>query len=172
VNAIILAQHTRPVTPQQADDAGLFLPLEGILIGGGALLIAAFKWLISREFNRLESTLTDYDRRLDSVQRQQAKMSNALSKLQEHERRLGKIETLFQDIAGMASGVRELQEVCHETEKDLVNLRTEMARSAVFEDKYVRDMTVITSRLDALWQRINGGDFRILRSQLIGEGDR
>jgi len=172
--------------PVEVQDGAIAIPLEALLALGLGGVLWLFKWLISREFSRLEGQLRSYGDRLESLEKADSRQAVDLAQiarleadLQVAERQLAKVATDLATLPKIESSLeraieaqgelrekvqrtenvgfalKQAQELVQQTQRDLLMLRTELAAGYVSEEKYVRDATVFSSRLDAVWERID-----------------
>lgn len=99
---------------------------------------------------------------LQVVERQLAKQATELATLPKLESTLeralegqGEIREKAQRAENVGFALKQLQELVQQSQRDLLTLRAEIAASYVSEEKYVRDFTVLSTRLDAVWERID-----------------
>jgi uncharacterized coiled-coil protein SlyX len=202
-------QETIPLIAQQpasSPPGTIAISTETALLTVGGILfsvaVAAGKWLISREFTRLEGTLTDLDTRLKtleatqatqqveaatiarldrelaSLERQQAGQSTELAGLAKVATQLerlteaqGELKERVQRMDNVGYALTQAQELIKTCQKDLLQLEASIAKGFVSEEKFVRDMTVLTSRVDAVWERIDDAIAPGRSPRLLQEGD-
>jgi hypothetical protein len=189
---------TPPGTIAISTEAAL-LTVGGILFSAA---VAAGKWLISREFSRLEGTLKALDQRLKvleqgqaaqqveaatiarlerelaSLERQIASQTTELVGLtkvaaqqERHTEAIGELKEAVQRRDNIGFALTQAQELVKDLQKDLLQFKASVASGFVSEEKFVRDMTVLSSRVDAVWERfdeVTGGR----QPRLLQEGDR
>ena len=186
-----LLSTTSPTIAQQTSPPGtIAISTEAALLTVGGILfsaaVAAGKWLISREFNRLEKTLADFDQRLKlieagkgdqqveattiarlereltSMERQLSAQGTDLATLRKvadgqdrQTEALGELKERVQRADNIGMALVQAQDLIKELQKDLLRFRGEVSAGFVSEEKYVRDMTALETRCDALWRRFD-----------------
>lgn len=87
------------------------------------------------------------------------KSLSALPRLLEQVERLqtdnGQLAERVQRLDNVKLVLRQTQELLQACQKDILTLRAEVAAGYVAEEKFIREMTVLTSRIDAVWERID-----------------
>jgi hypothetical protein len=67
----------------------------------------------------------------------------------------GQLAERVQRLDNVKLVLRQTQELLQQCQRDVLSLRAEVAAGYISEEKYVREMTVLTSRIDAVWERID-----------------
>jgi SMC interacting uncharacterized protein involved in chromosome segregation len=67
----------------------------------------------------------------------------------------GQLNERVQRLDNVKLVLRQTQELLQQCQRDVLTLRAEVAAGYISEEKYVREMTVLTSRIDAVWERID-----------------
>jgi predicted nuclease with TOPRIM domain len=104
---------------------------------------------------KLEATLEQLREgcaQLDREVAQLPKQSEALARLQEDN---GRLSERVQRLDNVGYALKQTQELLQQVQKDQLTLRAEVAKGYVSEEKYVRDYTVLDSRMGAIWERID-----------------
>ena len=124
------------------------------------------------------ATIARLDRELAHLERQLATQATDLASLAkvatQQERQteaLGELRERVQRADNIGYALKQTQELVQSLQKELLEYRASVASSFVSEEKFVRDMTVLSSRVDAVWERfdeVTGGRPRLLTQ----EGDR
>lgn len=97
---------------------------------------------------RIKQELADDTKALNDLPRlleQVAKLQTENGQLSERVQRLDNVKLVL----------RQTQELLQQCQRDVLSLRAEVAAGYISEEKYVREMTVLTSRIDAVWERID-----------------
>lgn len=201
-------QETIPLIAQQPSTppGTIAISTETALLTVGGILfsaaVATGKWLISREFNRLEGTLAALDQRLKALEQGQATQQVEAVKISRLERELASLErqalTQAQELASLAKlpeaharqsetmgelrervqrmdnvgyALTQAQDLIKEVQREMLDFKAAVASGFVSEEKFVRDMTVLTSRVDAVWERIDEVLGRSAPKLITQEGD-
>ncbi|MBW4484910.1 MAG: hypothetical protein KME14_20435 [Tildeniella torsiva UHER 1998/13D] len=67
----------------------------------------------------------------------------------------GQLNEKVQRLENVKFALKQAQELLQQTQKDVLQLKAEIAAGYITEEKYVREMTVLTSRIDAVWERMD-----------------
>lgn len=164
-----IAQQAPPTQPPAAVE----IPLSVLFFGGVSVFFAVGKWLLGREITRLDSTLTALDARIKALELRQgeqqveaaqvARLDHELATLERliasnHERQteaLGELRERTQRMDNVGYALQQTQELLQANQKEVLRLEAAVTRGFVSEEKFVRDMTVLTSRVDAVWARFD-----------------
>jgi hypothetical protein len=131
----ILDRHDRAIEILQKSDTNQQFDLTQIA------RLEANQERIKQELADAIKALADLPRLLEQV----AKLQTDNGQLSERVQRLDNVKLVL----------RQTQELLQQCQRDVLSLRAEVAAGYISEEKYVREMTVLTSRIDAVWERID-----------------
>jgi tetratricopeptide (TPR) repeat protein len=131
----ILDKHDRAIEVLQKSDATQQFDLTQIA------RLEARQEQIARELADDTKSLAALPRLLEQVERLQTENGQLAERVQ----RLDNVKLVL----------RQTQEALQVCQKEILTLRAEVATGYISEEKYVREMTTLTSRIDAVWERID-----------------
>jgi len=67
----------------------------------------------------------------------------------------GQLSERIQRLDNVGFALKQTQELLQQCQRDTLAVRTEMATAYVSDEKYVREMTMIASKMDAVWERVD-----------------
>ncbi|MBE9102781.1 hypothetical protein [Vacuolonema iberomarrocanum] len=105
---------------------------------------------------RIEAAVKQLQKELSQYSKETAflpKLAAGLERLQEAN---GQLNERVQRLDNVGFALKQTQELIQSLQKDLFALKASVASGYVSEEKYVRELTVLTSRVDAVWERIDG----------------
>lgn len=104
---------------------------------------------------RLEATVQKQGEELAQQSRDLALLHKHTASLERLQEANGKLSERVQRLDNVGYALKQTQEFLQACQKDILSLKAEVASGYVSEEKYVRELTVLTSRVDAVWERID-----------------
>jgi len=104
---------------------------------------------------RIEATVQKQSEEIAQQSRDLAILHKHTASLERLQEANGKLSERVQRLDNVGYALKQTQEFLQACQKDILSLKAEVASGYVSEEKYVRELTVLTSRVDAVWERID-----------------
>jgi len=104
---------------------------------------------------RLEANQEQIKRELAEDTKSLAALPRLLEQVERLQTENGQLAERVQRLDNVKLVLRQTQEALQACQKEILTLRAEVATGYISEEKYVREMTTLTSRIDAVWERID-----------------
>lgn len=104
---------------------------------------------------RLEKELLMLDRQINQLATDMAALSKVGTAQDRIVEALGELRERVQRADNIGSALFQAQDLIKEIQKELLQFKSHVAAGFVTEEKFVRDMTVLSSRVDAVWERFD-----------------
>jgi len=104
---------------------------------------------------RLEKELLILDRQINQLATDMAALSKVGTAQDRIVEALGELRERVQRADNIGSALFQAQDLIKDVQKELLQFKSHVAAGFVTEEKFVRDMTVLSSRVDAVWERFD-----------------
>lgn len=104
---------------------------------------------------RMEREMAQMERQLTQITTDLATLGKVGTAQDRMVEALGELRERVQRADNIGSALFQAQDLIKEIQKELLQFKSHVAAGFVTEEKFVRDMTVLSSRVDAVWERFD-----------------